>query len=424
MAFSELPATRTSLLRAIDNDAAEQKLIALGVFYERYRRGLAKVLSRRFRIHPQDADDILHDFLFKKMADASLINSYYECLAKSGHRSFRPYLVRALTYFTLDRLKAKKEMVSLEALPSEGVLGDEFSDLYALGWVEDLLAATFQQLRSHYCDSGRETHWVMFVERWLKPIVLGSKPPSHESLAEKYQLADAKKVGNILTNALRTFKDKWAAVLADDIGSADSRALAEALDDARASLRMAKYMDAQRLLNQAIQFDGTQDLPAIEGRDVDESTYSGLLDLLTDGLDQLFPVEQALIYESYLRTPLRELLPQSSFLAEHEVADVNIHGILLSPEPNSALLRAICRDLRNAIRTNRLELPTQVAGTARLVLIALADARCDDSITSASPTQLSAAMKQVLDCCWLDESSRDLLQGYIQRHDGKATESQ
>ena len=214
MSSSELPVTRTSLLRAIERDATEQKLISLGVFYERYRRGLAKVLSRKFRMHPQDADDILHDFLFKKLADASLIKAYVECLSESesGHRSFRPYLVRALTYFTLDRLKAKKHLVSLDALPTEVALSAEFAVIFTLEWVQDLLVATFQRLRCHLLDSDREVHWLMFVERWIEPIVLGRKPPSYDQLATKYNLDSAKQVGNVLTNALRMFKQKWKDV--------------------------------------------------------------------------------------------------------------------------------------------------------------------------------------------------------------------
>ena len=89
--------------------------------------------------------------------------------------------------------------------------------------------------------------------------------------------------------------------------------MAEALDEAKMSLRMTKYIDGSRLLTQAIQMDSHAGLSeGTERRPVNEDSYAGLFGLLTNGFDQLLPIEQALLYESYLRTPLHELLPRSS----------------------------------------------------------------------------------------------------------------
>ena len=132
---NDLPGTRTSLLKAIEQDSREQSLITLGVFYERYRGGLANFLTARYGLDAQDANDILHDFLCEKLVDAGLIRSYLDCLrqSQSGHRAFRPYLVRALCNFTIDRLRKQKHITMSES-PEEDVLGSEYADLYRLEW--------------------------------------------------------------------------------------------------------------------------------------------------------------------------------------------------------------------------------------------------------------------------------------------------
>ncbi len=417
---SDLPATRMSLLNAMERDAREHNLIALGVFYERYRHGLANFLTNRYRLDPQDANDILHDFLYEKMVDASLIHSYLDCLRQSetGHRAFRPYLVRALCNFTIDRLRKRRD-IGIDESPMEEVLGSEYADLYTLQWAQDILATTFQRTRCHYLDRNRKEDWILFVVRWIEPLVTGQKSPSYEQLASEFGFDHAKQVGNILTNVLRTFKQKWKEVLIEDIGKNDKQALADALREARLSVRMARYIDFSRLLNQAVHKGPHSPQPLdLSSCQVDETTYRNILDLATDGFDQLLPIEQSLLFESHLRTPIGVLLwTDSSFDCDEKVAEQHLGDLLADPAPNTECLELLAKQLKRSIRGEGISnIPASIAGVLRFALIALADVRCNRLITSVPAGELATAMSDVAALPWIDGTCRELIMEYLSLH--------
>lgn len=414
---SDLPATRTSLLHALDNGAREQNLISLGVFYERYRRGLARYLERRFQVQAQDADDILHDFLIHKIADASLINAYLNCRdsSASGHRSFRPYLVRALANYTLEKLRNTVHVANLEMIPSEAVLDSEFADLYTLEWVQTLLTATFQQVRRHYIESGNEVHWLLFIERWIVPLVQGIEPPTYEQLASKYSLASPKQVGNALTNALRTLRRQWRETLSKDLGTTDASTLAEAMNDARSSLKMTKYLDGMSVLGQLVPAHllddsaGRSTEPSHSDHDdctSDSQPFVDLFGLLSDGFENLLSIEQRLLFESYLASPLSDLVSGA-------FDGGSVKEILADPEPSVDELRRLSRSLKNSMRTQSFDAPIAVAGVIRFLLIATAQLRCNECISSASNEELRSAMTSVLREQWIDESSRNIIERFL-----------
>lgn len=417
---SDLPATRTSLLKALEDDAREQNLIALGVFYERYRKGLANYLTSRFGLESMEANDILHDFLYEKMVDASLIHSYLNCLrqSKPGHRAFRPYLVRSLCNFTIDRLRKRSNHVSMDPTPKEDALVSEYADLYTLQWVQDILANTFQRTRFHYVNRHRQQDWILFVVRWIEPLVMSKSPPTYDELAAQFGFDHSKQVGNILTNVLRTFKQKWKEALAEDVGSDDKQAIADALRDARLAMRMVRYIDFSQLLTQALQ-KGVQS-PAssdLEQYRVDESTYRGILDLATDGFEQLLPIEKALLFESHLRMPINHFLKlDSAFDGAPAIADKHLEDILADPAPNPDCLEFLAKQLKRSIRSECTTVPPSIAGVLRFALIAFADATCNRSITSVSQDELAKAMSDVVNLPWIDVNCRNLIQSHLIRH--------
>jgi hypothetical protein len=409
---SELPATHLSLLRALDDSVREQQLISLGVFYERYRGGLAKYLERRFQIHVQDAYDILHDFLIVKVADGSLIHSYLECVENSDSRprTFRSYLVRSLSNYTLEQLRKRKVSTGLDSVPAAAVIHSEMSDLYTLEWAIELLSASLRRLRRHYLETNNELHWLLFAERWLAPILTDETPLTYVELAKKYKLASSKEVANILANSLRTLKSRWWDVLSADLGTEDANAIAEALSDTRLSFRMSVYVDGLRFIREIMPSSIAPEIsPRDEARDPNaaRATYESLLELFTGGFDNLLPSEQRLLFETYIQTPICDLYPKCNI-------GRSAKEILSGSETEFEELRVLNRQLKRTIQTGHHDVPKTVAGIIRFLVIATAELRFSRRITTSPEADLQIGMRRVLGYVWLCEDSQELIRTYLE----------
>ena len=245
---------------------------------------------------------------------------------------------------------------------------------------------------------------------------MSKEPPSHEALAREHGFDSAKQVGNVLTNVLRTFKQKWKDVLIEDVGKNNERGLADALHDARLSVRMARYIDFSRLLSQAMHRSPRSTEPAdLLACHVDETTYQGILDLATDGFDQLLPIEQSLLFETHLRTPIGLLLgTDSSAGFDETIADQHLEDILAQATPDPKCLESLAKLFKRSIRGGSgVHVPASIAGVLRLALIALADTRCGRTITSVPRQELTTAMNEVVAFPWIDERCRGLIQTYL-----------
>lgn len=408
---SDLPVTHLSLLRALDDGAREQQLISLGVFYERYRGGLAKYLERRFKIHVQDAYDILHDFLIVKVADGSLIHSYLECVKRpdSRPRTFRSYLVRSLSNYTLEQLRKRKFFTDLDSVPNAAVLNSDMSDLYTLEWALELLSTSLRDLRRHYLDTNNELHWLLFAERWLAPILTDRTPLSYMALAEKYRLASSVEVGNMLANTLRTLKNRWWDVLSADLGTEDAGAIAEALSDTRLSFRMSVYVDGLTFVREMMPSNIAAEISRSD-EEMDptaaKETYESLLELFTDGFDNLLPAEQQLLFETYLQRPICDLYPKCNIAR-------TAREILSDPKIDFDELRLLNRLLKQTIQIGHRDLPKTVAGIIRFLVIATAELEFTPRITTSPVSDLRTGMQRVLEYPWLCDESREKINMFL-----------
>ena len=189
-------------------------------------------------------------FSSKKIASGSLIRKYLASMEspESKHRRFRQYLSRSMHHFAIDWLRRQKQEVDIDRVspPSSAVEAD-VENLLNLEWMQDLLASALTHLGA-LRGNGLSHALGNLLERWIEPAFSRTAAPSHEELARKYGLERIKEVGAILTNSLRMFRTKWHQVLADDLGTREKSAFAEAMRDASVPCHMAKYIDAHRLL--------------------------------------------------------------------------------------------------------------------------------------------------------------------------------
>jgi len=145
---------------------------------------------------------------------------------------FRTFLLVALDRY---RTSEYRKATAAKRAPAEGLLrldDDELSDVpcfdealspeqaYDYAWactlLDDALAAVERACR----DDGMETHWVVFREKVLKPIMEGVEPPPLKEVCEAYGIPDEAQASNMGITVKRRFqaalRDRVKKMVASD----------------------------------------------------------------------------------------------------------------------------------------------------------------------------------------------------------------
>lgn len=414
--------TDISLLRAVAEGSRDQKLIALGWFYERYRAALVTVLEQRLRLPGLGAEDLLHDFFFEKIWDANLIDKYLASLADplQARRRFRDYLARSICNFAIDKLRTTKRFQELEDWDDLCAKIDvDIKGVINIGWFLDLLVHALRLTRQHYVEKGMQAHWDVFLLKWVSPAVLTSDDLPHEEISHELGLKDAKAASNMLVNCWHTLRRNWMTVLQQETSLSQGESLESVFQDISDSLSMSKYVDARRLLLQVVS----------SGSNVPSNTalrpeqVSSLLGLSMNSLAYLTKTEQNLVFASYLNAPVIELLGsisqggpkerdrKSTWPAVSEAASI-LEVSKMQP-PAIELIRGINRYLQLVIKGDSDAMPAEIAGVIRFYLLTSLDQTNRELVTTLTDEQLRQGVATVLKFGWIDQGTRVSLERFL-----------
>ena len=101
-------------------------------------------------------------------------------------------------------------MVSLDVAGAPGLaemtceLDAEQSFNYA--WKAELLERVLSEVKRHYVKRGMETHWCVFRDRVLEPIMEDREASSLSQICEQYNIEDETTASNMLKTVKRLFK--------------------------------------------------------------------------------------------------------------------------------------------------------------------------------------------------------------------------
>jgi hypothetical protein len=73
-------------------------------------------------------------------------------------------------------------------------------------WASRILDNVISGLREEYSRNGKETHWGVFQEKALDPILTGQTSPPYEDLCRKYAISDPHKAAAMVTTVKRRFR--------------------------------------------------------------------------------------------------------------------------------------------------------------------------------------------------------------------------
>ena len=212
------PTTHWSLVARAGQDAAETKRQALGELLARYLLALRAHLVYGKRLSPEDADDLLQEFVAAKILEKELIGRADAELGK-----FRTFLLTALDRFLIDCFREEN---ARKRSPREGRLrglgdgaeqlqADQTSDAFDLAWARNVIDQTVRVMRAECESSGRADVWGVFECRLLGPMLHGAEPIAYEDLVRRFGLQSPSQASNLLMTAKRTFARVLRAVVGE-----------------------------------------------------------------------------------------------------------------------------------------------------------------------------------------------------------------
>lgn len=205
------PATRHSIITAVQGDNYAQKSQALDVIASTYWRPVYKYLRLRWDLNAADAQDLTQEF-FVRLIEKDFLNSYDS--SKSRLRTFlrccadRLFLNQLRDAHRLKRgplpslhcdfEEAEKEL-AYAAVPSY----DGIESYVEREWVRTLFANAVERLRDRYLGAGKQVYFDLFERYDLTERA--DSGLSYEHLAREFNIA-LTDVTNYLAAARRLFR--------------------------------------------------------------------------------------------------------------------------------------------------------------------------------------------------------------------------
>lgn len=201
------PSTHWSqVARAAVADPAA-RLPALEALLTRYYAALRAHLIQARRLRPEQADDVLHDFVCDKILRQRLLEA-----ADRGRGRFRNLLLTALDRYLVSCLRrdgaakrAPADTVPVDALAECLGGGPVPSDAFDVAWAREVVAEATRRMQAECARTGRPDVWGVFEERVLVPIAHDTAPAPYEALVRRHGLASPTAAYNLLLTAKRLY---------------------------------------------------------------------------------------------------------------------------------------------------------------------------------------------------------------------------
>ena len=213
---ARFPTTRWSLVDLIRRGHAEATREALEELLTRYLPALQAHLTLGRRVAADEADDLVQDFVARKILEKDLIARADRDLGK-----FRTFLLTALDRFLIDRIRsagARKRSAKMLAIDDqeEYLRSDQTpSDIFDATWARGVLAEALRRMYHHCQTSDRMDLWRVFESRLVRPILEGTPPVDYRQLVESSGLKSPAHASNLLITAKRTFARTLRSVVAE-----------------------------------------------------------------------------------------------------------------------------------------------------------------------------------------------------------------
>ena len=204
--------TQWSLIENIQAGEDQDKNL-IGFLLEQYWKPVYCYLRRKGYDNEQ-AKDLTQGFFHEVVLNRDLVGR-----ADRARGRFRAFLLHALGQYATKQDRKDRaarripehKLVSLAiseppALPQR-VADAAAEETYHYAWLSALLERVVAQVEGECTEGGLKTHWELFHERVVRPILGGQPAPSLADLCESHGIEDAKKASNIIVTLKRRFRN-------------------------------------------------------------------------------------------------------------------------------------------------------------------------------------------------------------------------
>jgi RNA polymerase sigma-70 factor (ECF subfamily) len=215
------PLTRWSLVARAAHDDTDVRRPALAELLGNYLRPMHLYLTGARGLAPDDADDLLQQFVADKVLAQDLFGK-----ARQDRGRFRTFLLATLDHFAIndvERCRARKRRPSGKVLAlsdcgrqaEPAAPGPGPADGFDLAWAREVLDRAVAWMWAECQSRGRADLWAVFADRVLNPILDGAPPTPYEQLLPRLGLRTEQEAANLLVTAKRLLGRGLRAVVAE-----------------------------------------------------------------------------------------------------------------------------------------------------------------------------------------------------------------
>ncbi len=184
----------------------------IGLLLSRYWKPVYCYLRRKGYGNEQ-AKDLTQGFFHEIVLGLDLIQR-----ADQSKGRFRSFLLFALNQYLMNeerRQTAQKRiprnrLISLDAVDTpvlpQSVVESNAEDSYHYAWVSALLDHVLSDVKRTCCQQGMETHWLVFRDRVVLPMLNNAARPSLPDVCRKHGVESEKKASNMIVTVKRRFQ--------------------------------------------------------------------------------------------------------------------------------------------------------------------------------------------------------------------------
>jgi DNA-directed RNA polymerase specialized sigma24 family protein len=207
---AEFQPTSWTLVAEAANPAHPSHEEALEQLLHLYRPVLVVHLTRRMRMEPATAEDLLHEFIVKKILQYNL-----PAHADRSRGKFRTLLLTSLDNFARNQWTGCRQIAQL---PDEQEICDDDpapQSTFDVPWARQVLQECLRRMQAECRQTGRHDVWDIFEARIVLPALEGHPPIEYEQLIIRHKLQSPMQASNLLVTAKRTFERLLRSVIAE-----------------------------------------------------------------------------------------------------------------------------------------------------------------------------------------------------------------
>ena len=203
--------THWSLIEDVKKRTDEDRAL-IGLLLERYWKPVYCYLRQKGYDNEQ-AKDLTQGFFHEIVLNLNLIQR-----ADQSKGRFRSFLLYALNQYLMNEKRRetaqknipKDKIVSLDAIEPpvlpQSVIESSPEDSYNYAWVSALLDQVLSDVKRTCYEQGMETHWCVFRERVVEPMLNNAAPRSLTAICEEHGIESEKKASNMIVTVKRRFQ--------------------------------------------------------------------------------------------------------------------------------------------------------------------------------------------------------------------------